>query len=105
MTMLETSEVISSRRWGDGDDAASTGGFSGSFGGRADTAAASGRTRSVLPGTTGIDTGMAVLETLPNGQDRMADRLQELITFETSDHYLQKKLFRIRTLLCRHAFF
>jgi hypothetical protein len=81
--MLETREVISSRRWGD-DDAASTGGgagFSGSRGGRADTAAtaARGRTRSVLPGTTGIDTGMAVLGILPNGQDRMADRLQELM--------------------------
>jgi hypothetical protein len=33
----------------------------------------------VLPGTTGIDTGMAVLGILPNGQDRMADRLKELM--------------------------
>ncbi len=102
MTMLETREVISSRCWGD-DEAASTGGFSGSFGGRADTAAAaaSGRTLSVLPGTTGIDTGMAVLGTLPNGQDRMADRLQELIKFETSDLCLEN-CFKIRTLLFLH---
>jgi hypothetical protein len=93
--MLEARDVISSRVCGGGGGTGCTAGgnLSGSRG-REDTAAAAGRKiLSVLLGTTGIDTGMAVFGILPNGQDRIAERLKQADIMHW--HRFQQELMNI----------